>query len=124
MIRQTTTTINGEEFLINTLPATRGLKVLKQLTKLLGPAFSELIKGGPESNPVSVAIEKLFDNLDSVDVEELVKTLVASSTKGSIAINFDTEFAGDYAKLFQLVKEIVEFNFGNVFTLFGSEVGV
>lgn len=126
MIKQKTININGEDFIINTLPATKGLKVLKQLTKLIGPAFSELIKGGEGSdvNPVSVAMEKLFDNLDSVDIEVLVKELVSSASKGSIAINFDMEFAGDYAKLFSLVREIVEFNFGNVFTLFGSEVGV
>jgi hypothetical protein len=38
-----------------------------------------------------------------------------------MAINFDMEFAGKYDKLFNLVKEILEFNFGSVFTLFGSE---
>lgn len=123
MIRQKTVTISGEEFLISTLPATKGIKVLKQLTKLVGPAFSELMKGGQNEdfNPVSVALEKLFDNLDSVDVENLVKELVGSASKGSVAINFDMEFSGDYAKLFMLVKEIVEFNYGSVFTLFGSE---
>jgi hypothetical protein len=67
-------------------------------------------------------MEKLFDNLDTVDVEALIKELVASSaTKGSMAINFDMEFSGEYGKLFTLVKEIVEFNYGSVFTLFGSE---
>lgn len=125
MLKQKTVTIGSEDFVINTLPATKGLKVLKQITKLVGPAFSELIKGEKDSNvnPVSLAMEKLFDNLDSVDVESLVKELVAATSKGSLAVNFDMEFAGDYGKLFALVKEVVEFNFGSVFTLLGSEAG-
>ena len=125
MIRQKTVTIQGEEYLISTMPATKGLKLLKQLTKLIGPAFSELIKSGGVQdnniNPVSVAMEKLFDNLDSVDVETLIKELVSTVSKGSIAVNFDMEFSGDYGKLLTLVKEVVEFNYGSVFTLFGSE---
>ncbi len=124
MIKQKTCTIGGEEFILNTIPATKGIKLLKQLTKLIGPSFSELMKqnDGGEVNPMSVAIEKLFENLDAVDVEALVKELVSSASKGSVSINFDMEFAGEYGKLFMLVKEIVEFNFGSVFTLFGSEV--
>jgi hypothetical protein len=46
MIKQKTTTINGEEFLLSTIPATKGIKLLKQLTKLIGPSFTELLKGG------------------------------------------------------------------------------
>ena len=126
MIKQKTTTINGEEFLLSTIPATKGIKLLKQLTKLIGPSFTELLKGGENTDdsvsPMGIAMEKLFDNLDTVDVESLIKELVASSaTKGSMAINFDMEFSGEYGKLFTLVKEIVEFNYGSVFTLFGSE---
>lgn len=126
MIKQKQITIGEEEFLLSTIPATKGIKLLKQLTKLIGPSFTELLKSGESdsttSNPMGVAMEKLFDNLDTVDVETLVKELVASSaTKGSMAINFDMEFSGEYGKLFMLVKEIVEFNYGSVFTLLGSE---
>lgn len=126
MIKQKTTTIDGDEYLLSTIPATKGIKLLKQLTKLIGPSFTELLKSGEEDsagvNPMGLAMEKLFDNLDTVDVESLIKELVSSSaTKGSMAINFDMEFSGEYGKLFTLVKEIVEFNYGSVFTLFGSE---
>ena len=121
-IKQRTVKIGEDEFLITSLPATKGLKILKQLTKLIGPAFSELIKGEQEGvNPVSIAMEKLFDHLDSVDVEVLIKEIISSATKGTITINFDAEFSGDYDRLFTLTKEIVEFNFGSVFTLLGLE---
>lgn len=120
-IKQRTVTINGEEYMLSTFPAGKGLKLLKQLTKLVGPAFAEMLKGGDEQvDAMSMALEKLFDNLDSVDVESLIKELVTCATKGSVAINFDMEFSGEYDKLFELVREAVEFNYGNVFTLFGT----
>lgn len=118
-LKQKTVTIGDEQYLLQTIPATKGLKLLKQITKLIGPAFGELTKGGDGENAVGSAIEKLIENLDQVEVEVLVKELVSSATKGTITINFDTEFAGEYEKLFQLTKEIVDFNYGSVFTLVG-----
>lgn len=123
MIKQKQINVGGDDYLISTLPATKGLKVLKQLTKLIGPSFAELAKSADdaEKSAMSIAMEKLFENLDSVDVENLAKDLMASVSKGNTVINFDMEFSGDYGKLFTLLKEVVEFNFGSVFTLFGSE---
>lgn len=120
-IKQKEVVIGGDSYLLTSLPATKGLKLLKQITKLVGPAFGELSKGGAdqEGPGVSGAIEKLVENLDNVDVENLVKELVSSASKGSVAISFDHEFSGEYAKLFELVKEIVEFNYGSVFTKLG-----
>lgn len=122
-LKQKTVTIGEEEFLITTLPTSRGLKVLKQITKLVGPAFGELAKGevADGQSVVAAAISKLVENLDQVEIEVLVKELVSSATKGTVAINFDSEFSGEYAKLLMLVKEIVEFNYGSVFTLVGIE---
>lgn len=118
MIKQKTVTIDNSEFLITSLPATRGLAYLKQLTRLLGPSFAKMSKEGAT---IGDALEVLFENMDTVSVEDLIKNLVANgATKGNMAINFDTEFSADYTKLFELVKEIVELNYGNVFTLLGS----
>lgn len=121
MLKQKEVNVGGEQYLISTLPATKGLKVLKSLTKLLGPAFAELTKGGDgeEVNLVSLAVEKLIDNLDNCDVESLVVSLMTCVTKQNMAINFDMEFAGSYDKLFLLAKEVVDLNYGSVFTLVG-----
>lgn len=116
MIQQKNVTVNGEEFLLTQFPATKGIRVMKQLIKLVGPAAAEIFKEGD----ISGAVDKLVENMDAVDVETLLKELVASASKGNVAVNFDNEFAGEYAKLLLLVKEIVEFNFGNVFTMLGS----
>lgn len=116
MIAQKTVNIRGEDFLLTHMPAGRGVRVLKQLGKLAGPALSSYQASG-----ITGAVSALFDNIDAVDVENLIKELVSTASKGSMAINYDMEFAGAYDKLFLLVQEVVEFNFGSVFTLLGSE---
>lgn len=121
MIEQKTVTIDGEEYMLTQLPATKGIKVLKQIIKLVGPAFAELSKGDGD-DIVSLALDKLFDNIDEVDVEQLVIALASTASKGSMSVNFDQEFSGKYDRLFKLVKEVVEFNFGSVFMLVGSEL--
>lgn len=115
-IKQKSVNVNGEDFFLTQFPATKGIKVLKQLIKLIGPAAAEIFKEGD----IGGAVGKLVENLDQVDVESLLKEMVATASKGNTAINFDNEFAGDYAKLLFLVREVVEFNFGNVFTMLGS----
>jgi hypothetical protein len=115
-LKQKEVVIGGDVYLLQTIPATKGLKLLKQITKLVGPAFGELTKS---EGGVSQAIEKLIENLDQVEIEVLVKELCTSATKNKMTINFDYEFAGEYEKLFKLTKEIVEFNYGSVFTMVG-----
>lgn len=117
-LKQTTVTIKDTEFLITSFPATKGIKYLKQLTKLIGPSFAKMSK---EGSSIGDALEVLFDNMDSVNVEELIKGMVVDgATKGSVAISFDMEFSAEYDKLFELVQKIVEHNFQGVFTLLGS----
>lgn len=116
MIEQKHVTIKGESYMLTHMPASRGIRVLKQLGKLVGPAIGSIQAGG-----MSAAISTLFDNIDAVDVETLIKELVSTASKGNVAINYDMEFAGAYDKLFLLVQEVVEFNFGSVFTLLDSD---
>lgn len=114
-IGQKTVTIKDTQYMLTHFPAMRGTRVLKQLTVLVGPSLASMQGGGT----IADALNLLFDNLDS-NVEQLIVELVSTATKGNVAINFDMEFAGEYDKLFLLVKEVVEFNFGSVFTLLGS----
>lgn len=118
-IKQKTVTVLGQDYMLTQFPAIRGTKVLKQLTKLIGPSFAAMQGSANEADKMKLALDTLFDNLDG-PVEDLLVVLVQSATKGNVAINFDMEFAGEYDRLFLLVKEIVEFNFGTVFTMFGS----
>lgn len=117
-IQQKEVVINGEVYLLTQLPGMTGLKLGKQLIKILGPSFA-MLQG--EDASIAKALNILFDNLDD-NAEALIIALVTSASKGSVAINFNTEFAGEYDKLFMLVKEIVEFNYGSVFQMLGSAV--
>ena len=118
MIQQKHVTIKGTDYMITHLPAIRGTRVLKQIIKLVGPSFAQF----QNSQNLSGALTVLFENLDSVGVEQLIQELISTVSKGSTGINYDMEFAGEYDKLFLLVKEIVEFNYGSVFQMLGSGV--
>lgn len=114
-IQQKTVTVKGTDYLLTTLAAGRGLVVMKQLSKLIGPAFAKMGEGD-----VGEVVNAILDNIDNTDIEELAKRLITGASKGTVAISFDSEFSGEYDKLYLLIKEIVEFNFGSVFLLFGS----
>lgn len=136
MIEQRNVHFDGTDYMITQFKATLGIKLLKQLTKLLGPAFIELQRAGDtsdikgknaeeakakrEENAMMSAAQILIDNLDNVEVEQLVLALMSGVTKGTMPINFDMEFAGKYDVLFSLLKEVVSFNYGNVFSKLGS----
>ena len=139
MIEQRNVHISGQDYMITQFKATLGIKLMKQLAKLLGPAFIELQRAGDtgdikgknaeaekakrEEQAMMNAATVLIDNLDNVEVEQLVITLMSGVTKGTQTINFDMEFAGKYDVLFSLLKEVVSFNFGNVFFAIGSHQG-
>lgn len=141
MIEQKNVSIQGNDYMLTQFKASLGLKYMKQLTKLLGPAFIELQKAADttdikgkgaeaakakkEEDAMMQAAMVLIDSMDNVEVESLVQALVMNgATKGTMSINFDMEFAGKYDVLFELIKEIVSFNFGNVFSKLGSGAGL
>ena len=115
-IQQKEVTVLGETFLLTQFPAMRGTRILRQLIKLIGPAFAELqLKG-----EVAPALTMIFDNLDE-NTEKLIPELLSSASKMGMALNYEMEFAGAYDKMFLLAKEVVMFNYGSVFTLIGSD---
>lgn len=123
-IQQKEVTIKDTTYLLTQLPGMTGLKLGKQLIKILGPSFAVMMNTENAlegTNPITTAMMMLFDNLDD-NAEALIIALVSSASKGSVAINFNTEFAGEYDKLIELVKQIVEFNYGSVFQMLGSAV--
>lgn len=123
MREQKTVTIDGQEYLLNQFGAIEGLKYQKALASVLLPAIAEISKNGDGSDEsaISIGMAKLAENIDRVDERMIEAMVTRGATKNNMAINFDNEFAGKYMQLFQLVKEIVLFNFGSVFTMLGSE---
>ncbi len=116
-IQQKEVTVLGDTYLLTQFPSMRGTRILRQLIKLIGPAFAELQSKGE----VAPALNLIFDNLTE-ETERLIPELISAASKGGMALNYEMEFAGAYDKMFLLCKEIVMHNYGSVFTLIGSDV--
>jgi len=123
MREQKTVEIQGEEYLLNQFGALEGLKYQKALASVIMPAIAEITSRDDigEGEAISIGMNKLSENIDKIDENMIQAMVVRGATKGNMSINFDNEFAGNYMKLFTLLKEIVMFNFGSVFTMLGSE---
>jgi hypothetical protein len=123
MREQKQVTIGKDSYLLNQFGAIEGLKYQKALAQVILPAIAEITKSGAssEEDTLSIGMAKLAENIDKIDEHMIEAMVVRGATKDNIAINFDNEFAGRYMELFLLLKEIVMFNFGSVFTMLGSE---
>ena len=123
MREQKTVTVGGKDYLLNQFGAIEGLKYQKALAQVILPAIAEISKAGglSEGEALSVGMSKLAENIDKVDEKMIEAMVTRGATLDSMAINFDNHFAGKYMELFLLLKEIVLFNFGSVFTMLGSE---
>jgi len=126
-IQQLDVHIDGVDYKITQFLATKGLGIEVKLMKLLGPSFMELQKASQDENAqeavLSAAIAVLIEQFDKVDVVALIKELLSGVTKGTATINFDQEFAGRYGVIFDLVKEVLKFNFADVFSKLGLSIG-
>jgi hypothetical protein len=123
MREQKTVTVGGNSYLMNQFGAIEGLRYQKALAQVILPAIAEISKSEKlsEGQALSLAMSKLAENIDKIDEKMIEAMVTRGATIGSMAIDFDTQFAGKYLELFQLLKEIVMFNFGSVFTMLGSE---
>jgi len=120
MIKQSQFEHNGHTYTINTLPASKGLSVMKDCMKLGGSSIRGYLAAEDDQTAIGSVIEGLMSNIDNVDVEKLLKNLITTVNKDNMAINFEDEFAGNYGDLFKICKEVFSHNFGSVFSLVGS----
>lgn len=128
MIKQERTEINGVEYTINTIVATRALSLQPQLMKLIGRSLVAFFDGndGSAKSPEAIAklegevmkkiVDTLIEDVEKVNIVELAKNLIAyGATKGTMAIQFDNEFTGNLGTLYKLLFAIIKLNFLDVF---------
>ncbi len=128
MIKQERTEINGIEYTINTIVATRALSLQPQLMKLIGRSLAAFVDGndGSAKTPDAIAklegevmkkiVDTLIEDVEKVNIVELAKNLIAcGATKGTMSINFDNEFTGNLGTLYKLLFEIIKLNYLSVF---------
>ena len=120
MIKQHTFEHDGHTYTINTLPASKGLSVMKDCMKLGGSSIRGYLSADNEQTAIGAVVEGLVMNMDNVNIEKLLQNLISTVNKDNMAINFEEEFAGNYGSLFTICKEVFSHNFGSVFSLVGS----
>jgi hypothetical protein len=122
--------IGESEYTITQFTTSKGLKYLKQITKILAPSFAALSEGAEATNmdihaaiqdgtvqteSFSKAVNLLVENMDKEDVVELIKNLVNGVRKNNKDINFEMDFAANYGELSQLLIEVCKYNYSSVF---------
>ena len=116
---QMTVNVNGTDYLINKFKGKEGLMIGAKISKLIAPLFAASTSNGEELDITKIA-DYITDKMDEDSVCQLIVKLMTSVYKGSQQVNFDTEFAGNYATLFDLIKEVVMFNYSDVFSKLGT----
>lgn len=115
--------INGKEYTIHLLPATAGLKMSLEISKLMAPSVGagldglrhdEILHGSPTT--FTDLAMKLVTQMDQVNVVELVGALLGKVEVGGSRINFDTHFRANYGELIQVIEFALRENFESFFT--------
>lgn len=126
MLEQREVEVEGDKYLLTMFTTTKGLEYQRKIGKIIAPIFGAALKNAEagQYQAVGEALDKVPNALDNIDPEFIKELITNGATKGSMAINFDQEFAGKYVKMFKLFKEILQFNnFEEVFTMVGSLLG-
>lgn len=113
--------IGDETYVINPFLTTKGLRVKAKLVKYLGSSLSAALSAEDEGTVVDL-IAGVFAEITEDQYVELIKEILSNVTKNNMNVDFDKEFALNYGNLFKLVKEVLEFNYNDLFSLLGINV--
>ena len=115
--------VNCTDYTIQLLPATSGLAMSLEISKLLAPSVGagldgfghdELLHG--KATTFSGVAKLLATQLGTVDVSGMVKALLNNLEADGKKVNFDTHFRGNYGDLIQLIEFALKENFESFFT--------
>jgi|SRR5690606_28644579 len=111
------TRVRDKSYTLTQFDALKGIKYLKKIQKLLVPVWAELVNSEGKITPevITLASEKFYE-MDENDIKMMICDALCLNPN-----NFETEFAGEYIAMFNLLKEIIMFNFQDVFTQLGLE---
>lgn len=108
-------TVGDEKYTITRFSAIKGLKFQKYLLKVFGAAWVEAEAG--ERPTIASILAKVIDNVEEID-EMVLAEMVCLSLDMQLQ-DFDFKFSGKTVTIFQLLKEIVFFNYEDLFTMLG-----
>jgi len=114
--------INDTDYIINPFKGKQGLKLQLKLLKIIQPALSSLQNVTDDATQMVVIGEMLKGLMSSADEDALlalIEELLAGVYKGTVKLDIDKEFTCNYAVILELLKEVVMFNFKDVFSKLG-----
>jgi len=114
--------LNDTDYIINPFKGKQGLKLQVKLVKVVSPAL-ESIKGLSDEASQMVVIgemvKAILAQVDEDSILTLIEELLAGVYKGSIKLDLDKELVCNYSVVFHLLKEVIMFNFKDVFSTLG-----
>lgn len=119
MLDQKTVTLGQDQFVIQQLPATKGLEAACKLGRFFAGAargLGELPGDALEANVnIGQIVEGLLSRLDEREVPAFLKALVRESLIRPAYTEelFETRFSGAYGELLSLIYEILELNYAD-----------
>ncbi len=114
-IRTVEKVINGKQYTFNTWGASKGLNILKKVTKILGPSVMSLVTDGGSGNVelLKEAVKEMAFNMDNEDIGALVKDILqdVKINNAPPVPSFDMYYSGEYKELFQAIFEVLKENY-------------
>lgn len=134
--------IGGKEFAASKIPAFAANSIIMKLQKLILPVLGEIAGKGQATDVMNIDVKDAFkvisEKLDDSVMSEIVLPMFKLSVTSSITDNckIDTEQAinkvfcdaDGLADLYELIFEVLKYNFAGFFTSlaarFGSKIGI
>jgi hypothetical protein len=118
MIKLIEVTIDGKYYSFNQWTASKGLNILKRVSKIVGPAiFSAMQEGkGFSTDMLKEAAQELVMGLDQEDLGTLCKDIMADVKIDNKTIPFDLHYGANYRELFKAVFEVLKANYSDFLT--------
>ena len=112
--------IQGQQYQIYLIPAGEGLRMAKTLAQTFLPLWGQFMTSAQEGNlDYSELAISLVGELDTFDVETLVRRLLKECTVDGKEVDFDQYFMGNYGELVEIVAFAIQKNFSSFFAAKG-----
>jgi hypothetical protein len=114
-------TVDSETYEVTQFGASKGMKMLTRLTKILGEPMGMLFAedNAEVDKALPLALKALSDRLDEEMVLDTVKQLLTGIRNHDGEIQFETHFAGRLGHMFKLLSKVLEVQFGDFLGVLG-----
>lgn len=113
--------IGDTSYLISPFLTSKGLRIKAKIIKYCGSSLAQAM-GAEDESTILELIATVFTDMSEDQYVELIKEILSGVTKNNMPVDFENEFQLNYGNLFKLIKEVLEFNYRDVFSLLGINV--